>query len=59
MRTLRSAILAVLVLLLLPGCEDDPILEPTDDETGGGSYARMSPLSAPRAEVRGVNPETF
>jgi hypothetical protein len=60
MRILRAALLGSLLLLLLQGCEDDPILEPTDDESGGGSYGKMSPLSAPRpARLRGANPETF
>lgn len=60
MRTLRVALLGLLTLLLVQGCEDDPILEPTPDDSGGGSYGRMSPLSAPApVEFRGVNPETF
>ena len=60
MRIHRAALLGLLTLLLLQGCEDDPILEPTEDTTGGGSYGQVSPLSAPRdtALHRG-NPETF
>jgi hypothetical protein len=60
MRTVRVALATLVVLLLLQGCEDDPILEPTGDDSGGGSYGKMSPLSTPQsAELRRVNPETF
>lgn len=57
---LRAALWIVLAGFLLQGCEDDPILEPTGDDTGGGSYGRMSSLSAGRtAGPGGINPETF
>lgn len=59
MRVLLSVALGVLVLLLLQGCEDDPILEPTGDASGGGSYGVMSPLSGSRPAGLGSNPETF
>jgi hypothetical protein len=56
----RAALPLFFVGLLFQGCEDDPILEPTDDDSGGGSYGVISPLSAGRpADVRGSNPETF
>lgn len=42
-------------ILLLQGCEDDPILEPTGDESGGGSYGKMSSL----VQQRAGNPEIF
>lgn len=45
MRTLRLRLLVLLVLAALQGCEDDPILEPTPDQTGGGSYGNLAPLS--------------
>lgn len=50
-----SLFVMALGLLLLQGCEDDPILEPTEDDSGGGSYGKMSPLAQPRL----LNPETF
>lgn len=57
---LRAALLLLFVGLLLPGCEDDPILDPTGDDSGGGSYGRMSTLSSRRpAEIRGTNPVIF
>ena len=60
MRNLRTALLSLLALVLLQGCEDDPILEPTEDETGGGSYGQMSPLAAPGSTaLHRANPETF
>lgn len=60
MRTFPAVLLSLMVLLLLQGCEDDPILEPTDDKSGGGSYGNMSPLSVPQpAGLRTANPETF
>lgn len=61
MRTVRVALGTLLALLLLQGCEDDPILEPIgDDDTGGGSYGNLSPVSPPQAaELRPLNPETF
>lgn len=60
MRTLRAALLGLLALLVLQGCEDDPILEPTEDKTGGGSYGQMSPLAAPGdTALHRANPETF
>lgn len=55
-----AVLLLLCAALLLPGCEDDPILEPTGDESGGGSYGIMSPLSAKQpAESRESNPEIF
>ena len=60
MRALRPVVLTLLALLLLQACEDDPILEPTDDGSGGGSYGKMSTLSEPSvAELRQRNPATF
>lgn len=52
--------LALLGALALGGCEDDPILQPTDGgKTGGGSYGQISPL-VPEDGSRGqTNPETF
>jgi hypothetical protein len=60
MRTLTSAVLGILVLLLVQGCEDDPILEPTGDDSGGGSYGVIAPLSGSRPVGHGgSNPEIF
>lgn len=59
MRSL-GVLLGALLLLLLQGCEDDPILAPTEDNSGGGSYGNMSPLSVPGAvESLRSNPELF
>lgn len=39
---LRSALGVIAIgALLLQACEDDPILGPTDEDSGGGSYGRM------------------
>lgn len=56
----RVPVLLALFALLLQGCEDDPILEPTGDDSGGGSYGKMAPLASPSAGVQPAsNPETF
>lgn len=31
-------VLFILATLVFAGCDDDPIIGPTDDDTGGGSY---------------------
>lgn len=60
MRTVRVAPATLTVLVLLQGCEDDPVLELASDESGGGSYGKMSPLGTPQpAELRRSNPATF
>ena len=56
--------LALVLLLLVSGCEDDPILEEPPQESPGGSYGKMSfPDSNARKkddilELK-ENPETF
>ncbi len=42
--------------LLLQGCEDDPVLGPTNEETGGGSYGRMFFVAPVHAGVASVEP---
>lgn len=57
---LRVVLLVAVGLILLQGCEDDPILEPTGDESGGGSYGKMAPLSSSGPRGSQVpNPEVF
>ena len=47
----KIALLPLLLLPLLPlvGCEDDPILQPTDESSGGGggSYGRIDKIGLP------------
>jgi hypothetical protein len=69
--TLPASLIAMaLAFLLLQGCEDDPILEPTgDDGGGGGSYGQMNlvPVRDSIAPTKGstgdpqprTNPEIF
>ena len=61
MYNLGRVLLGMMVLLLLQGCEDDPILEPTPgDSGGGGSYGNLVPLSDTLfAELRQSNSEIF
>lgn len=60
MPKLRAALLVFSALLLLQACEDDPILEPTEDDTGGGSYGNLSPLNVGDVNRTGAsNPATF
>lgn len=56
-----TAASVLLTGLLLMGCEDDPILGPTDEEPdGGGSYGRIQQLPpAPVDTVHIVNPDRF
>lgn len=60
----RSRMLGITLLgaLALAGCEDDPILQPTDGgKTGGGSYGQISSLAPAPGGGSGeqTNPETF
>lgn len=59
--TLRLLLPLLVFGLLLQGCEDDPILEPTgEDETDGGSYGNVSPVASPNASGAGShNPTVF
>ncbi|MEX2584554.1 MAG: hypothetical protein WD766_14900 [Gemmatimonadota bacterium] len=62
MRDFHRVFLGVLILVLLQGCEDDPILEPSPDGGGGGggSYGNLAPLSDILiAELRESNLEIF
>ena len=57
-------LLLVLVILPLWGCNDDPIIGPTDDTGGGGSYGVIhfstAPEDAPAADtLENENPELF
>ncbi len=62
----------VLVLVMLPGCSDDPVLGPSDGtEESGGSYSNINRLAPPPAadsaqqgspsaqDSAAVNPERF
>lgn len=60
MHYIRAALAVAAMLLILQGCEDDPILDPVQDDSGGGSYGNLSALSAPTAApLRRSNPKIF
>ena len=52
-RALATGLGALLVLLtVLPGCSDDPILGPSDGtSSGGGSYSALHRLAPPATAV--------
>jgi|TARA_Y100000992_G_scaffold183537_1_gene123967 hypothetical protein len=55
-------ILSILFLgvLIIQGCEDDPLLAPqTGSEEDAGSYGNLAPLQDLEEEIREKNPETF
>ena len=55
-------ILSILCLgvLIIQGCEDDPLLAPqTGSEEDAGSYGNLAPLQDLEEEIREKNPETF
>jgi hypothetical protein len=55
-------ILSILFLgvLIIQGCEDDPLLAPqTGTEEDAGSYGNLAPLQDLEEEIREKNPETF
>ena len=57
-----SLILSILFLgvLIIQGCEDDPLLAPqTGSEEDKGSYGDLAPLQNSEEDIRGKNPETF
>ena len=57
-----SLILFILFLsvLIIQGCEDDPLLAPqTGSEEDAGSYGNLAPLQNFKEELREKNPETF
>jgi hypothetical protein len=55
-------ILSILFLgvLIIQGCEDDPLLAPqTGTEEDAGSYGNLAPLQDLEEEIREKNPEIF
>ena len=57
-----SLILFILFLsvLIIQGCEDDPLLAPqTGSEEDAGSYGNLAPLQDFEEELREKNPEIF
>ena len=57
-----SLILFILFLsvLIIQGCEDDPLLAPqTGSEDDSGSYGNLAPLQNFEEEIREKNPEIF
>ena len=57
-----SLILFILFLsvLIIQGCEDDPLLAPqTGSEEDAGSYGNLAPLQDFEQELREKNPEIF
>ena len=57
-----SLILFILFLcvLIIQGCEDDPLLAPqTGSEEDAGSYGNLASLQDFEEELREKNPETF
>ena len=55
-------ILSILFLgvLIIQGCEDDPLLAPqTGSEEDSGSYGNLVPLKDFEEELREKNPEIF
>ena len=47
-------------VLIIHGCEDDPLLAPqTGSEEDAGSYGNLVPLQDFEEELREKNPETF
>ena len=57
-----SLILSILFLsvLIIQGCEDDPLLAPqTGSDEDKGSYGNLAPLQDFEDEIREKNPEIF
>ncbi len=57
-----SLILSILFLsvLIIQGCEDDPLLAPqTGSDEDKGSYGNLAPLQDFEEEIREKNPEIF
>ena len=57
-----SLILSILFLsvLIIQGCEDDPLLAPqTGSDEDKGSYGNLAPLQDFEEELREKNPEIF
>ena len=57
-----SLLLSILFLgvLIIQGCEDDPLLAPqTGSEEDAGSYGNLAPLQDFQEELREKNPEIF
>ena len=57
-----SLLLFILFLgvLIIQGCEDDPLLAPqTGSEEDAGSYGNLAPLQNFEEEIREKNPEIF
>ena len=55
-------ILSILFLgvLIIQGCEDDPLLAPqTGSEEDAGSYGNLAPLQDFEEELRAKNPKIF
>ena len=55
-------ILSILFLgvLIIQGCEDDPLLAPqTGSDEDKGSYGNLAPLQDLEEEIREKNPEIF
>ena len=49
-----------LCVLIIQGCEDDPLLAPqTGSEEDAGSYGNLAPLQDFEVEIREKNPEIF
>ena len=49
-----------LCVLIIQGCEDDPLLAPqTGSEEDAGSYGNLAPLQDFQEELREKNPEIF
>ena len=55
-----SILIISLFLLLLVGCEDDPLLAPqTDTESDGGSYGLLILNEGEDLDENNTNPEIF
>ena len=55
-----SILIISLFLLLLVGCEDDPLLAPqTDTESDGGSYGLLILNEGEDIDENNTNPEIF
>ena len=53
-------LIGLLGLLLIQGCEDDPLLAPqTGSEEEAGSYGNLVPLQELDDDTKGKNPEIF
>lgn len=55
-----SFLLALLMLLAATGCEDDPIVGPSTETGGGGSYGKIQQLPEDSLEALPLaNPARF